>query len=187
MERKTSSKEKSQSTRGGLATMKRTLTFIQDCLRQRDWAASLLGLAILVTAVAALLILVSKPMQVAALKRFHLASDHYGLWAVHQFVPSMYNFENKIVFSNLQTDFDDIDAQDLTLIKTTLNHFPARHVTFGDFRKKHFGEHDQATFQMMSTFRNQRLVSTWKIDKRDGQLWVTRVGEELTEASNPNE
>ena len=173
--------------------MNRTLTFIRDCIRQRDWAASLLGLAIFATSLVALSILVSKQMQVASLKRFHLASDNYGIWAAHQFVPSMYNFENKIVFSNLATDpddldnLDDLDDQDPKLFKATLNHFPARHITFGHFRKQQFGKHDQAMFRMQSTFQTQRLVSTWKIDKRDGQLWVTRVQEQLTEASDQNE
>ena len=167
--------------------MKRTINFIRDCYRQRDWAASLLGLAILATSVAALSILFSKQMRVASLKRFHLASDNYSVWAAHQFVPSMYNFENKIVFSNLATNPDDVDDQDPTLVKDTLNHFPARRITFGDFRKRQFGEYDQATFQMTSTFQNQRLVSTWKIDKRDGRLWVTRVDEQLTEASDQDE
>ena len=167
--------------------MKRTLNFIRDCYRQRDWAASLFGIVILVTSVATLSILFSKQMQVAALKRFHLASDNYGVWAIHQFVPSMYNFENKIVFSNLATNLDDVDEQDATLITDTLNHFPARHVTFGDFRKQQFGERDHATFRMVSSFQNQRLISTWQIDKRDGILWVTRVEEQLTEASDQNE
>lgn len=126
-------------------------------------------------------------MRVASLKRFHLASDNYGTWAAHQFVPSMYNFENKIVFSNLATKLEDVDPQDPTLIKDTLNHFPARHITFGNYRKLHFGEHDQATFRMVSTFRNQRLISTWKIDKRDGKLWVTRTQQQLTEASDHDE
>ena len=167
--------------------MKRTLTFFRDCYRQRDWAAGLLAIAVLVTAVAAVSILFSKSMQVAALKRFHLGSKNYSTWAIHQFVPSMYNFENKIVFSNLATNLDDVDEQDPTLIKDTLNHFPARHITFGVFRKQHFGEHDQAAFRMTSTYRNQRLISNWKIDKRDGELWVTRVGEQLIETSDQNE
>ena len=167
--------------------MKRTLNFIRDCYRQRDWAASLLGVAILATSLAALSILFSKQMKVASLERFHLASDSYGIWAAHQLVPSMYNFENKIVFSNLADNFDDVDDQDPTLITQTLNHFPARHVTFGHFRKQHFGKHDQATFQMTSSFQNQRLKSTWKIDKRDGKLWVTRVDKQLTEVSDQDE
>ena len=167
--------------------MKRTLTFIEDCFRRRDWAAILLGLAILATSIAALSILFSKQMQVVSLKRFHLASDNYGIWAAHQLVPSMYNFENKIVFSNLADNLDDVDDQDPTLFKDTLNHFPARHITFGDFRKRHFAHHDRATFRMTSTFQNQRLISTWKIDKRDGKLWVTRVAEQLTQASDQDE
>ncbi|MDB2686745.1 hypothetical protein N9Y42_05995, partial [Mariniblastus sp.] len=65
--------------------------------------------------------------------------------------------------------------------------FPARHITFGVFRKKHFGEHDQATFRMVSTFQNQRLISNWKIDKRDGKLWVTRLNEQIVEASDQDE
>ena len=168
--------------------MKRTFTFIQDCYRQRDWAAGLLGMAVLITAVAALSILFSKPMQIASLKRFHLASDNYGIWAIHQFVPSMYNFENKIAFSNQAENLDDVDDQDPTLITQTLNHFPAQHVTFGNYRKQHFADYNQGTFRMVSTFRNQRLVSTWKIDKHDdGKLWITRVEEQLVELSDPNE
>jgi len=167
--------------------MKRTITFLQECYRQRDWAAGLLCLAIAVTYLAAVSILFSKPMAAASLKRFHLASDSFGLWATHQCVPSMYNFENKIVFSNLAADLDNVDEQDPTLIKSTLNHFPARIITFGDLRSLQFGKHDQATFRMVSTFQGQRLTSTWKIDKDNQCLKVTRVDELLQETSGHDE
>ncbi len=168
--------------------MYRTITFFKDCTRQRDWSALLLGFVILVAFVATISILFSQQMRIASLKRFHLASDNFPAWAAHQFVPSMYNFENKIWFSNLATDLNNVDENDATLIKDTLNHFPARHITYGHFRQKHFGDHDQAVFKMVSTYRGQRLVSTWKINKRDDTLWVTRIDEQLqTAASDENE
>lgn len=167
--------------------MNRTITFLKDCTRQRDWSAALLGVAVLATAVVALSILFSNPMKVASLKRFHLGNDDYGTWAVHQFVPSMYNFENKVAFSNLSDDLPTSNEQDHTFVTDTVNHFPARRITFGNLRKKQFGEINHGTFRMVSSYRGQRLISTWKIETQDGVLWVRRVAQQLQETSDQNE
>jgi len=159
--------------------MNRTIIFLKDCIRQRDWAAVSLGIAVLATAITAISIVFSTPMKVAALKRFHLGTDNYCTWAAHQFIPSMYNFENRIAFSNLPGDLASPDEHDDT--------FTTRHITFGDWRIKQFGETDQGTFRMVSSYRGQRLTSTWKIDTRDGVLWVTRIDQQLQETSDHNE
>lgn len=158
--------------------MNRTITFLKDCTRQRDWPAMLLGLAVLVTAATAISILFSNPMKVAALKRFHLGTDNYATWAAHQFVPSMYNFDNKVSFSNFSYDLAVVDEFDHTFTKDTVNHFPARCITFGNLRHKQFKELDRGTFRMVSSYRGQRLISTWKIEKQDGVLWVTRLDQQ---------
>ena len=167
--------------------MNRPITFLRDCVRQRDWPAALLAIAVLATAATALSIVFSNPMKVASLKRFHLGTENYSTWAVHQFVPSMYNFENKVAFSNLSHDLVVVDKHDHTFVTDTVNHFPARRITFGNLRKKQFGEIDQGTFRMVSSYGGQRLISTWKIETRDGVLWVTRVEQQLQETSAPNE
>jgi len=167
--------------------MNRTITILKDCTRHCDWAALLLGIAILATAVTALSIVFSTPMKVASLKRFHLGNDNYGIWAAHQFVPSMYNFDNKVAFSNHSSDLAVANEHDPTFTTDTLNHFPARHITFGNLRIKQFGEIDHGTFRMVSSYRGQRLISTWKIDTRDDVLLVTRINQQLQETSDQNE
>ncbi len=167
--------------------MKRTITFLKDCTRQRDWSAALLGLVVLATAATALSILFSNQMKVASLKRFHLGTDSYNVWAAHQLVPSMYNFDNKVSFSNFSYDLAVVDPYDHTFVTETINHFPARRITFGNHRRKQFGEIERGTFRMSSSYRGQQLISTWKIEKQDGVLWVKRLDQQVQATSDQHE
>ena len=100
--------------------------FLIHCAQQRDWfGLALFGLLIAV-AVAAVSILFSQTMKESALKRFQLASDSFPQWAVHQMVPAMYNFENKIKFSNVIDEQGHFDTSEDSYWEEAVNHFPAR-------------------------------------------------------------
>ena len=124
---------------------------------------------VLILAVAAwtLSIIFSPSMRDMALKRFHLGSDSYPIWAAHQTVPSMYNFENRVQFTNELLGEAAFDPQDETYIKQTMNHFPARFITFGDHLAQCFLERPQGTFEMSSTFGDTELVTRWEIQQPD--------------------
>ena len=100
-----------------------------------------------------------------ALKRFHLGSDSFALWAAHQTVPSMYNFENRVQFTNELLDDAPFDANDETYVRQTLNHFPARYITFGGLLPSCFSQRREGTFEMSSTFGDTELVTRWEIDQ----------------------
>ena len=155
--------------------MNRGLSFLIQCCRQRD----LLGLAVLaislVVAGAAISILFSQTMKEAALKRFHLASDTFPQWAIHQAVPAMYNFENRIKFSNTIDKTGDFDFDEKSYISSATNHFPARFITFGDQRHV-FAKGRAGMFEMESVFGDTALISRWEITREQpNQLTVSRV------------
>lgn len=155
--------------------MNRGWSFLIQCFQQRD----LLGLAVFailaVTGFAAVSILFSQTMKEAALKRFQLASDTYPQWAVHQAVPAMYNFENRIKFSNVISGWGIFDSTEESYISNAVNHFPARFITFGDQRHV-FAKGRAGMFEMESVFGDTTLVSRWELTRdQPNQLTVNRV------------
>jgi hypothetical protein len=155
--------------------MNRGLDFLTESIRQRD----LLGLAVftllIAAGVAAVSILFSQTMKEAALKRFHLASDSYSQWAVHQAVPSMYNFENSFKFSNVIDQSGYFDTDEESYLAEAINHFPARFITFGD-RRHVFANGRAGMFEMESVFGDTALISRWEITRdQPNELTVNRV------------
>lgn len=143
--------------------MLRSIRFLTASVAERDYGG--LGVLVLILAVATwtLSIIFSPTMRDMALKRFHLGSDSYPIWAAHQTVPSMYNFENRVQFTNELLGDAPYDPKDDTYLQYTLNHFPARFITFGDYLSPCFSQRRQGTFEMSSTFGDTELVTRWKI------------------------
>ena len=168
--------------------MIRPAKFITESYRQRDWFAIFL-LGLVLTIVAWIIsILFSSTTRQNAMQRFQLASPNFLGWAAMAPVPAMYNFENQIQFGNeLIGGEAPFDEEDESWFSKSVNHFPARRITFGNLRKKQFGEINHGTFRMVSSYRGQRLISTWKIETQDGVLWVRRVAQQLQETSDQNE
>ncbi len=147
--------------------MLRSLRFLSASVAARDYAG--LGLLLMILAVATwtVSIIFSPTMRDMAMKRFHLGSDSFPLWAAHQAVPSMYNFENRVQFTNQLLGDAPFDPTESTYSQHTLNHFPARFITFGDRVPGCFSEQRQGTFQMNSTFGETELVTRWQIQQAD--------------------
>lgn len=147
--------------------MLRSIRFLSASVAARDYVG--IGLLVLILAVAAwtLSIIFSPAMRDMAMKRFHLGSDNFPVWAAHQTVPSMYNFENRIQFTNELLGEAPFDPTNETYSRLTLNHFPARFVTFGDALADCFSEQRQGTFEMSSTFGDTKLVTRWQIQQSD--------------------
>jgi hypothetical protein len=142
-----------------------------------------LGAIVGAVALATVGVLVSKEVRVANLKRFHLGTKNYCLWAAHQAVPSMYNFENRILLSNVVNEEGSFDPNDLTLVSDTINHFPARRITFGNYRMRQFKDHDQVMFLMSSRFGGERLETLWQVERErtdeSDRLVTKRIKETL--------
>lgn len=147
--------------------MLRSIRFLSASVAARDYGGIGLLLLILVVAAWTLSIIFSPAMRDMALKRFHLGSDSFPLWAAHQTVPAMYNFENRIQFTNELLGDAPFAPANETYNKHTLNHFPARFVTFGDQLAPCFSQQRQGTFEMSSTFGDTELVTRWQIQQSD--------------------
>ena len=167
-----------------LSLRNRAAQFFIHSTQQRDWLGLALLGALVAVAVAAVSILFSQTMKEAALKRFQLASDSFPLWAVHQTVPAMYNFENRIKFSNVIDDQGNFDTSEESYIEDAVNHFPARFITFGDKRYM-FSNGREGMFEMQSVFGETSLVSRWTVTRdQPEQLTVHRVEQRLDRKFN---
>ncbi len=159
--------------------MNRGWSFLVQSVRQRDVLGVAVFALLIVVAVAAISILFSQIMKEAALKRFHLASDTFPQWAVHQAVPAMYNFENRIKFSNVIDESGRFDSDEASYISFAVNHFPARFITFGDYRYV-FTKGRAGMFEMESVFGDTALISRWEITRdQPDQLTVNRVHQQF--------
>lgn len=145
--------------------MKRPKEFFQSIFRHHDWGAALLFSWIIVVVGWSISMLFSTVMKDMALKRFHLASESFLCWAVNQSVPAMYNHENQIQFSNQLLGDEPFGSNDATYVKETLNHFPARFITFGNQIPRCFQRQQQGTFEMRSRFADTTLTTRWEIQK----------------------
>jgi hypothetical protein len=160
--------------------MLRCVRFFSDCLNARDYLGA--GFLLLILAVIGwtLSIIFSPTMRDMAMKRFHLGSDNFGLWAAHQSVPAMYNFENRIQFTNELLDDAPFDPTEKTYEKRTLNHFPARFITFGDQLASCFSNRREGTFEMSSIFGDTELVTRWKIQRRPHTTGASTANSQAT-------
>jgi len=147
--------------------MLRSIRFLSASVAARDYAG--VGVLLLILAVIAWTVSIafSPAMRDMALKRFHLGSDSFPIWSAHQTVPAMYNFENRVQFSNQLLGDAPFDPNDESYVKHTMNHFPARFITFGDRLARCFSKQRQGTFEMSSTFGDTELVTRWEIQQPD--------------------
>ncbi|MCC9599670.1 hypothetical protein LOC67_03780 [Stieleria sp. JC731] len=91
------------------------------------------------------------------MRRFHLNTDSFALWAIQAPVPAMYNFGNQYEISDLP------EGLITPVLDTTrpryINHFPTRLLTFanGRYSLLHEGRHCYLTIR--SSYRGQTLES----------------------------
>ena len=143
------------------------IKFMTESASQKDgFAFAILGIALLVAGWKTS-ILFSQTTRRMEMERFQLASSSWTTWALLAPVPSMYNFENRIQFTNRGTFF-----------KCPVNHFPARCITFGEFAPTWFEKNRDGTFEMSTMFREHELTSVWTIEPQaDGLMYVRRKSE----------
>lgn len=129
----------------------------------------------------------SSSVQEMYLKRFHLASNSFGTWAIQQTIPSMYNFENKYWFMQQrisQSDLDELaNSETRVLIKdpdakiksNMLNHFPTRVATFADKRIQ-LKDDPRGFFYFRSRYRHKEIRTTYKLDPgTESEFSIKRV------------
>ena len=113
-----------------------------------------------------------------SIRRFQLASSSWLQWAALAPVPSMYNYENRIQFTNEMIGDGAFNEDHESWFECPVNHFPARCVTFGEFAPTWFDESRNGTFEMSSRFGETELISRWEIrEETDGCMQVYRLSE----------
>lgn len=155
--------------------MLRPTKFISASLQQRDWFALFLSVAGIVIACWIVSTVFLSSTRRRAMERFQLATPSFAQWAVMAPVPAMYNYENRIQFTNQWIDESEFDQEHKSWFACPVNHFPARCITFGEFSPMFFGDEKHGTFEMSTRFRESELISRWEIQEQsDGSLKVRR-------------
>ena len=151
--------------------------FIKQIWKSKDIPSFILLLAIALPALWLIALPLSSKVQETYLRRFHLANSSFGVWAMQQTVPSMYNFENKYWFNGqpiLKDELDQIandesrviDPQEKAKAKiksNMVNHFPTRIATFADHRRM-LKENPRGFFYFRSRYRGREIKTTFKIE-----------------------
>lgn len=167
------------------------LRILNDFRIQKDLAGGILLVMVVSVMMASTSIIFSATTREMAMRRFQLASRSFPVWAAQGLIPAMYNFDNRIriVGNGASLDAAPTDppygrasaAADPFVIEETVNHFPARVATFGDFKVLVLSDSDQVGLKMTTTFRNSRLESRWAIGEGDDGVWtVDRLRESWT-------
>lgn len=155
------------------------LTKLSEFVHQKDWLGMFVVALGAIIACWAVSILFSQTTRELAMRRFQLASPSFTSWAAISPVPAMYNFENRVQFTNELAGSGPLNESHDSWFENPVNHFPARCMTFGDFASQCFAENRQGTFEMSTRFRGTELISRWEItENSDGVMTVRRVSED---------
>ena len=139
----------------------RIIQSVKELVRQRDYTSIVLFAAISLIAFWTVCLLFVKPVQVAALNRYHLQSQSFLCWSVQQIIPSIYNFENQFEFAS---DSNIPDPKVEKYLKT-LNHFPLRVVTYFEGRVTFLDNESGGELRVRSRYRGQEVLTQWRLDK----------------------
>jgi len=159
--------------------------FLKQIWNSRDIPSAILLLAILAAGLWMAALPLSTQVQQTFLRRFHLASSSYPVWAIQQTVPSMYNFENKYWFSHRPMSQDVIDqlaseetrivntkgistvrrntGSETEIVSNMVNHFPTRVATFADERI-HLKDNPKGFYYFRTRYRGEEIKTTFKLE-----------------------
>ncbi len=112
-----------------------------------------------------------------AISQFHLTSLSFGEWAIHQPVPSMYNFANEVWIGNRPKNFIQGIPAPETFIHhyTWINHYPLRVITFSWYRAMALKDKDYKYISLRSSYRNTFVETCYYLNIKDGRIYMERV------------
>ena len=132
------------------------------------------------------------------MNRFHLRTNTFAGWAVQQPIPAMYSFHNTTEIRNLPLDAFESGLLDPILFDPlaipgdvnrgasrigvlggrTLNHFPAREITFANSRDRYLRDPATKWFVLESTYRGRTLRSVYELQRDEDVEWeMKRINE----------
>jgi len=128
-----------------------------------DWIFC--GLVALVVAVT--LWLLSLPLcpfvQQAALRRFHLQTRSFAVWALQAPIPAMYSFHNRYRLESQPWDATFFDRP----VTGSINHFPVRIYTFAETRPLLLPQTDRQMLTIESRYRGRSLTTRWTVTEAE--------------------
>lgn len=120
----------------------------------------------------------------ASLRRFSLTSRSFGVWAIQQPIPAMYNFANTYEVRQWPADVSQAfaldplfgDSGDAGKLRSGyINHFPPRIYTFGWDRAETCYQNQRRWVVTVSSYQDQRVeVMTELKPQAAGRFIVTR-------------
>ncbi|MEM9365005.1 MAG: hypothetical protein AAGD07_03340 [Planctomycetota bacterium] len=163
-----------------------------------DWGYHTIRGALALVALWLLLMPWTTSIAITSMNRFHLKTRSFWLWAAMQPIPSMYNFANTtevrslpptddlvglidpLVLNPLGFDLDPLAASPANrrnetvgvIAQRTLNHFPARDMTWATARHRWLQARQDRWFIFRSTYRGHTVESQFHLqpDERGGYL-----------------
>jgi hypothetical protein len=102
----------------------------------------------------------SSALQKTAMAKFHLTVKPFGRWALLQFVPAMYNFQNEVYWSF--TPLAELSDPALSGMSTHLsvNHYPLRMIYFRMNRQAVI--YDRPVYiYLRSLYRGRQLITSY--------------------------
>ncbi|TWT91355.1 hypothetical protein [Neorhodopirellula pilleata] len=178
--------------------------------RRPDWGYRAFLIGSIASAVWMLLTPVVPFVSDCLMRRFHLRTASYSAWALQQAIPPMYSFRNTVEVRNVPLDVMDSGWLDPFLLdpladpisplgvtgsntttsnrfgviaSRTINHFPAREITFANTRYRYFSEPENRSqadrwFVLESTYGSRSLRSTYELHLHNGRSWRMKLIDE---------
>lgn len=103
------------------------------------------------------------------MRRFHLQSDSFAVWAIQQPIPPMYSFANT---AQVRTSAPTGD-QDGVLENRMINHFPTRMFTFANGRARYLLDDSDKWFVFQSSYRGQQVNSVYRLESHPDGGWIS--------------
>lgn len=167
------------------------LNLLKTIRNSNDMASMVLLTGIVVVASWIIALPFNRSVQETYLRRFHLASPNFAVWAIQQPVPSMYNFENRVWASQNPVTTEELNAsmiqnqtdrqstesaKRVNRIKTDpVNHFPTRYFTFGETRS-FLKQNPSRYYYLRTRYRDLEIRSAFEISPvSDSELKVDRL------------
>jgi hypothetical protein len=114
------------------------------------------------------------PVSMTTMKRFHLGSRSFALWAAQFPIPAMYNFANRCEVRYLPPGL--VDPLVPPERSAYLNHFPARVLTFADGRFDLLRGRRDCWVTVTSTYRARSLRTDFHAEAAGETVVLRRIG-----------
>ncbi len=99
-------------------------------------------------------------LQKMAMRKFHFVSQPFAQWALCQFFPSMYSFQNEILISQYVLPSDYQGSLTGDSVRLTVNHYPLRMLYFAVPREQ-IVSHAPFYAYARTVYRQQEIVSSY--------------------------